>query len=214
MRRDTSGLCHRSYGTIRVFFLTSGRGRSNGLFDRTFSVALCIRHLKGTPWLGSLSIAQYVRHLKGHLLWGLSLLVTCGCWLWGERENIMMVPSPACDSALLPCLAFLQRHFPLHLLPHAPLGHLPTVNSRLLLGIVLQYLYSSSQLPCIPRDFCPCPGHVGLWQGLSVWFLFRSDCHRSAATLSNGFKCFSTVPKASLVAQMLKNLPAVWETWV
>ena len=152
---------------------------------------------KGPPSLGSFSI--------GHL-WVLAV--------GRERENIMMVPSPACDSALLPCLAFLQRHFPLHLLPHAPLGHLPTVNSRLLLGIVLQYLYSSSQLPCIPRDFCPCPGHVGLWQGLSVWFLFRSDCHRSAAALSNGFKCFSTVPKASLVAQMLKNLPAVWETWV
>ena len=123
--RDTGSLCHRSYGIIRIFFLTSGRLRSNGLFDRAFSVALCIRHLKGNPWLGSFSLAQCVRHLKGHLLWGLSLLVACWCWLWRERENIMMVPPPAHDSALLPCLAFLQRHFPLPSPPSCPLGPSP-----------------------------------------------------------------------------------------
>ena len=35
---------------------------------------------KGPAWLGSFSIARHIRHLKGHPLWGLSLLVSCWCW--------------------------------------------------------------------------------------------------------------------------------------
>ena len=58
----------------------------------------------------------------------------------------------------------------------------------------LQSLHSRSQELHFLRDLCPCPGYVGLWQGLSVWFSFHSNCHRSAASLSNSLKCFSSVP--------------------
>ena len=38
-----------------------------------------------------------------------------------------------------------------------------------------------------------CPGCIGLQQGLSMWFLCHSDCHRWANALSNSLRCFSTV---------------------
>ena len=43
------------------------------------------------------------------------------------------------------------------------------------------------------EDLHPCPGCIGLQQGLSMWFLFHSDCHRWANALSNSLRCFSTV---------------------
>lgn len=69
--------------------------------------------LKGPSWLGSLSIAQCVRHSKGHYLWGLSPSAA-SISMWGEREATVMVLLPALDSAVSPCLqscpAFLQGH--------------------------------------------------------------------------------------------------------
>ena len=64
-----------------------------------------------------------------------------------------------------------------NLLPHVPSSRFPKINSRPHPGITLQSLYSSSQPPRVPEDLHPCPGYVGLWQGLSVWFPFHSDCY-------------------------------------
>ena len=66
--RDDGSLRRRGYGTIESF---------SSLWQLVS---------KGPPWLGSFSIAQHIRHLKGHPLWGLSLLVSCSCWhVEGER---------------------------------------------------------------------------------------------------------------------------------
>ena len=37
---------------------------------------------------------------------------------------------------------------------------------------------------------------------------------RPADPLEKGMATYSSAPGASLVAQMVKNLPAMWETWV
>ena len=67
----------------------------------------------------------------------------------------------------------------------------PQSTADLALGL-FSNLYDPA--PSMPGNLCPCPGYVGLQQGLSVWFLFHSACHRSASALSNSFKCSSTVP--------------------
>ena len=82
------------------------------------------------------------------------------------------------------------------LLPHIFSGHLPAVNSRPLPGIAFPSLRASSQLLHIPGDLGPCPGCIGLQQGLSVCFSLHSDCHRPAAVLSNSLECFSAVPNS------------------
>ena len=88
-----------------------------------------------------------------------------------------------------------SKGIPQHiLLPFIPLGCLSTVNRRPLPEISLQSPFSSSQPLCILGCLRPCPGYIVLWQGLSAWFLPLSECHRSAAALSNGLKCFSSVP--------------------
>ena len=84
--RDTDCLHRRSYGPIRVFFQASSSWQSEGLFGRSFSVALPIQafrglpclgsfsvvwsigHIEGPPWLGSYSVVQCVRHLMGQPL--------------------------------------------------------------------------------------------------------------------------------------------------
>ena len=63
--RDTDRLCRRSCGPIRVFFRASGSWHSEGLFGRSFSVALPVQALRGLPCLGSFSIVQCIRHMKG-----------------------------------------------------------------------------------------------------------------------------------------------------
>ena len=80
-----------------------------------------------------------------------------------------------------------------NLLPHIPSSHLPTVNNRPHPGIALQFLSSSSQMPCVPVDLRPCLGYVGLQQGLSLWFLLHSNCRRSAAALYNSPTLFPFV---------------------
>ena len=71
-----------------------------------------------------------------------------------------------------------------------PSGLLTTVNSSLCPGIGFQSIRPSSPLPCVPGELGPCPGNLVLQQGLSVWFSLHSDCHKSAAALSNSLKCF------------------------
>ena len=80
-----------------------------------------------------------------------------------------------------------------NLLPHIPSGHLPTVNDRPHSANALQFLSSSSQMPCVPGDLHPCLGYGGLQQGLSLWFLPHSNCHRSVAALYNSPTLFPFV---------------------
>ena len=102
----------------------------------------CIRHIEGPSWLGSYSVDQHVRHLKGHPGWGptLELSVSGVCWASPSvvqlpmqacrgREGVVMAPPPMHDLAVLPCfhgcLVFLHRHFPPQSLPSCPLGLSP-----------------------------------------------------------------------------------------
>ena len=54
------------------------RLRSGGAIESFSSLGQLVS--KGPAWLGSFSSARHIRHLKGHPLWGLSLLVSCWCW--------------------------------------------------------------------------------------------------------------------------------------
>ena len=63
--RDTDCLCHRSYGSIRVFFRASGSWWSEGLLGQSFSIALPIQALRGLPCLGSYFVVQSVRQMVG-----------------------------------------------------------------------------------------------------------------------------------------------------
>ena len=78
---------------------------------------------------------------------------------------------------------------PHDLLPHIPSIHLSTVNSSPRPGVAPQSLSSSSQPLHLPRDLRPCPGYVGLRQGLSVLIPLRLS-QLSCFTLS--LKCFSS----------------------
>ena len=112
--------------------------RSEGLFSQSFSVAPPIQALRGLPCLGSFSVVWRIGHIEGPtplagvLLCRLarqafdgpaSLLFSCPMLACGDREAVVMTPSPTCDSAVLPCfcgcLAFLHRHFP----PQSPSSH-------------------------------------------------------------------------------------------
>ena len=121
--------------------------------------------LKGAPWVGSYSVIQCIRHLMGQ-----PLLFSCGCWLCGEREAMVMAPPPTYDSAVSPCFhgcpAFLHRHFPPQSPPHIPLSHLSAVNSSPHFGIAPQSLNSSYQPLHLPGDLHHRLGYVWL-QGLS-----------------------------------------------
>ena len=52
----------------------------------------------------------------------------------------------------------------------------------------------TSTAACIRMDLRSCLGYVGPWPRLSGWLSLHSDCHRSAALLSNSLKCFPSVP--------------------
>ena len=52
--RDTNCLCGRSYGPIRVFFQASCSWRSEGLFDKSFSLVLPIQVNQRDPLPGVL----------------------------------------------------------------------------------------------------------------------------------------------------------------
>jgi len=120
MCRNASGLRYRNYGSIRVFFLVSDNWLSKDLPGWSFSIAQCSRYSKAP--MNGVFIASCNRHLKGHLLWGLSLLVSCWCQSV-VKEATVISPPPVCDSAVSPCLhgclTFLQRYF----LPWSPPSH-------------------------------------------------------------------------------------------
>ena len=59
--RDMNCLHHRSYGPIRVFSQASCSWQSEGLFDQSFSISLCIQALRGLTYLGSFSVVWHIR---------------------------------------------------------------------------------------------------------------------------------------------------------
>ena len=156
----------------------------------------------------------HIRHLKGPHDWRPSLLLgtlgtfratvsriflywaTVGTGMWGKKGYRK---KHSLNMTLHCCLAFTAALFSSKGISHCnlllciPSVHLLAINSRPHPGISLQSLCCSSQLLHSPGDLCPCPVYVWLLQGLSVWFSFYSDCHRSAVALSNSLKCFSTV---------------------
>ena len=132
-------LCRSASGTYRAPWLGScsvdqPSGTYRGPWLGSCSVALH-QALTGAPWLGSCS-AVLCQALEEPA----SLLFSCQCWHCGERETMVMAPSPMHESAVLPCFhgcpAFLHRHFPHSLLPHIPSVHLATVHSSPALGLL------------------------------------------------------------------------------
>ena len=133
--------------------------------------------LKGACWVGSYSVVQCGRRLMGQPL----CCSAADAGVWGEREAVVLGPSPTRDSAVSPCfhgcLAFPHRHFPprsppsyllsLSLLPHLPSIHLSTVNSSPHPGVAPHSPNSSSRLLHLPGDPHPCLEYVWLQQGLS-----------------------------------------------
>ena len=158
------------------------------------SSSLC--HSKAFPgW--SFSVARSIRHSKVHPLWSLSLLASCQHQCLGREATVMALPS-AHASVVAPAsmAAWLSsRGIACHRIPRlAPSGHLPVVNSIPQPWTALQSICSSSHLLCIPVDLGPSLGYIGLQHGLSLWISHcHSDCHRSAASFSNGVKCFPSV---------------------
>ena len=75
-----------------------------------------------------------------------------------------------------------------------PSGHLPTINNCPHLGIAPQSPCSCSQPRCISVDLPPCSGYIGPQHALFLWFSVHSDCHRSAASLSDSLRCFPFCP--------------------
>ena len=75
--------------------------------------------VKGAPWVGSYNVVQCIRRLVGQPLY----CSAANAGMWGEREDIVMVPPSTCDSAVLPCVygspTFLHRHFT----PQSPPSH-------------------------------------------------------------------------------------------
>ena len=99
-------------GKYYSFFLVSDSWLSKDLPGWSFSVGQYSRHSKAP--MNGVFIASCIRHLKGHPLWGLSLLVSCWCQSV-VKEATVISPPHACDSAVSPCLhgclTFLQRYF-------------------------------------------------------------------------------------------------------
>ena len=98
-----------------------------------------MRHIEGSPWLGSNSVDWCVRHLKGHPRWVPTLwLDVSGTW-WAslsivqlkmlaceERKSMVRAPPSMHDSAISPCfhgcLAFFHKHFLPQSLTSCPLS--------------------------------------------------------------------------------------------
>ena len=109
-------------------------------------------------------------------------MLTCG-----EREAVVMAPTPTSDSAVSPCFhgrqAFLHRHFP----PRSPSSH------PLSLSLCSQQWPSPWDCSTIPKlqllATVPSRRPVflsGVWLAAArtVWLSFHLGCHRSAFSLS------------------------------
>ena len=100
-----------------------------------------------------------------------------GTGVWGERGySYVTIPYAWLSSITL--LSLIQ----------VPPKAFPTTISSLTRpcpGIVLQFICSSSQQVCFPGDLHPCQGYEWQQQGLSVWFLFHLEYHRSASSLTD-----------------------------
>ena len=122
--------------------------------------------------------------------------------MWGERcYSDGSTPYMRFSStALLPWIpGFPPQVFPTTISSPTSLWVISTVNSRLCPGIAPQPLHSSSQLLCLSGGPCPYPGYIWLQQGLSVWFSFYLDCHKSVASLW-----------ASYASPLFQTIAPVW----
>ena len=120
-----------------------------------------------------------------------SLLFSCQCWhvgrgrLWRWLHPLRVTQQYHLASMAAQFSSIGTSHH--NLLPHAPSIRLSTVNSSPCPGMAPQSLNSSSQLLCLPGDLHPCPGYVGLGQGLS-----DSHCIRlpQISCFTFSLKCF------------------------
>ena len=69
-------------------------------------------------------------------------------------------------------------------------------------------------------DTYHCPGYLGPWHELSVWFSLYSDYHRSAASPSGSLRCFPSIPtnftrcRISPLLQPPNTWAQVWSCWL
>ena len=136
--------------------------------------------LKGHPWVGSYPVVQCVRHL-------FISIVQLPVLVYGEREAMVMAPSPTCDSAVSPCFPTGISHH--DLLPHIPSIPLSAVNSSSHPEVPPQSLNSSSQPLRLPEDLCPVWGVYGCGKDCLILIPFRLS-QISCFILS--LKCFSS----------------------
>ena len=71
--RDMDCLHHRSYGPIRVSFWASCTWQSEGLFGQSFFKTPLVQLFRRLPGLGSFSVVQRVRDIRGATLVGVLL---------------------------------------------------------------------------------------------------------------------------------------------
>ena len=136
--------------------------------------------------MGSYSVIQCVRHLMGCFSIVQLQMLVCG-----EREVMVMAPSPVSDSAVLSCSMVAQlsstgisyQSPPLHPLnPSLHCQQQPSPWDCFTIPI------SSSQLLHLPGDLCPCLWYVWLGKDCLILSPFRLS-QISCFTLS--LKCFS-----------------------
>ena len=151
-------------------------------------------HIEGPPWLGSYSVDQHTRLLKGHPGWGLlcssvfwvfdgpgycsaaNAGMLQGAWSGGGYgdgstpyawlSNITAIASMAAQ--LSP--TGISHH---SLFPHIPSIHLSAVNSSPCPGIVPQSLNSSSQLLCFQETYILVRGMYGCGKDCLIPIPFR-----------------------------------------
>ena len=165
------------------FHWASCRWRSEGLFGQSFSVALPIRAgrglpclwvllcrsahqaLTGAPWVGSCSVAQWVRRLMGWPLYCSAAMLACGERLWWWLHPLRVTQ----QHCLASMAAWLSSTGISHddLLPHVTSICLSAVSCSPCPGFASQSLDSSSQLLPLPGDPCACPAYACLRQRLS-----------------------------------------------
>ena len=92
---------------------------------------------------------------------------------------------PASIAAWLSSKGILWNSF----FPHVHLDHLPTVNSSPHCPEIVFNPYTPAPSHHMYQgNLCPCPGYVGWWYWLFVWFSLLSDCHKKllhSPTVSN-----------------------------
>ena len=130
----------------------------------------------------------------------------------GLRTHILWCLCPGLHAAVL-FLGSLIKSCSCDILPHAETSHNETTQLPRLLGYQRdnytnvpseQWSYSNVLLFCVQ------------WNALLSWNHSSSIpwCGSFIEYSSHNIQVFPQIFKASLVTQLVKNLPALWETWV